>query len=89
MIFSEQIDAIVNGAIERRIFPGAVVLIAEDERVRHYRVYGTTMYEAAESRPVRLDTIYDVASLTKMFTATAALRLHDAGALDLHAAVAR
>lgn len=88
MIFSEQIDAIVNGAIERRIFPGAVVLIAKGERVRHYRAYGSTMYTAAESHAVHLDTLYDVASLTKMFTATAALRLFDAGALDLHASVA-
>lgn len=89
MTFSEQIDAIVESAIERRVFPGAVVLIGAGERLRHHRAYGTTMYQAAESQPVQLETLYDVASLTKMFTASAALRLYDAGVLDLHAEVAR
>jgi len=88
MSLSQQIDAIVADAIERRAFPGAVVLIAEGDCIRHYQAYGTTMYDAAESLPVLPETIYDVASLTKMFTATAALRLGDAGALDLHAPVA-
>src|SRR5262245_53977338 len=88
MSFSEQIDAIVADAIERRVFPGAVVLVAKGHRIRHYEAYGTTMYTSAGSRRVWPDTIYDIASLTKMFTATAALRLGDAGALDLHAPVA-
>jgi CubicO group peptidase (beta-lactamase class C family) len=46
------------------------------------------MYEAPGSRPVVRDMIYDVASLTKVFTATAALRLVDEGRLDLHAPAA-
>ena len=89
MALSSQIDSIIVDAIERRVFPGAVVLIGEGERIRHQGAYGTTMYDAPQSQPVRLDTIYDVASLTKMFTATAALRLYDAGLLDLHAPVAK
>jgi CubicO group peptidase (beta-lactamase class C family) len=88
MTLADQIDTIVAGAIERRIFPGAVVLIGQGSAVLHYAAYGTTMYADAGSRPVQLDTIYDVASLTKMFTATAALRLSDAGKLDLDAPVA-
>jgi CubicO group peptidase (beta-lactamase class C family) len=87
-ILSQQIDAIVAEAIERRVFPGAVVLVAAGERIQHFQAYGTTMYDHAGSQPVRLDTIYDVASLTKMFTATAALRLADSGAIDLRAPAA-
>ncbi|HEU5098202.1 MAG TPA: serine hydrolase domain-containing protein [Roseiflexaceae bacterium] len=88
MPLSHQIDSIVAGAIEQRIFPGAVVLIARGAEVLHYAAYGTTMYDDAGAVPVRPDTIYDIASLTKMFTATAALRLSDAGRLDLNAPVA-
>src|SRR5438045_2985695 len=88
MSLSQQIDAIVADAIERRVFPGAVVLIAKGDCICHYQAYGTTMYGADGSRPVRRDTVYDIASLTKMFTATAALRLGDAGALGLDAPVA-
>src|SRR6266545_1598313 len=88
MLLSHEINAIVADAIARRVFPGAVVLIAGGNELRHYAAYGSTMYDAPGSRPVRRDTIYDVASLTKMFTATATLRLSDAGALNLHAPVA-
>lgn len=82
------IDTIAAEAIERRIFPGAVVLIAREDAILHQAAYGNTMYDAPGSRPVALDTIYDIASLTKMFTATAALQLIDAGILGLHAPVA-
>lgn len=88
MSLAQEIGAIVEAAITRHIFPGAVVLIAGDEGVRHHAAYGSTMYDAPGSRPVGSDTIYDVASLTKMFTATAALRLLDQGLLDLHTPVA-
>jgi CubicO group peptidase (beta-lactamase class C family) len=88
MRLADQIDAIVAEAITRRIFPGAVVLIARGAEVLHQAAYGTTMYADPGSQPVQLDTIYDVASLTKMFTATAALRLSDAGKLEMGAPVA-
>lgn len=88
MSLAPTIDALVADAIMRRIFPGAVVLIAQGAEVLHQAAYGTTMYADPGSQPVQLDTIYDVASLTKMFTATAALRLSDAGKLELGAPVA-
>src|SRR5690349_12163778 len=87
MALSDEIDAIVADAIERHVFPGAVVLIAADGAICHYAAYGSTMYDAPGSQPVERTTIYDIASLTKMFTATAALRLIDQGALELHAPV--
>jgi len=65
-----------------------VVMVAQGAEVLHYAAYGTTMYADPSSQVVQLDTIYDVASLTKMFTATAALRLSDAGKLDLGLPVA-
>jgi serine-type D-Ala-D-Ala carboxypeptidase len=88
MTLSHQIDTIVQSAIDRRIFPGAVVLVARGADVCHFAAYGSTMYSESGSRPVACDMIYDVASLTKMFTATAALRLADQGWLDLHAPAA-
>jgi CubicO group peptidase (beta-lactamase class C family) len=85
MVLARQIDTIVADAISRRVFPGAVVLVARGSEIRHFTAYGSTMYDATGSRPVARDTIYDVASLTKVFTATAVLRLVDAGQIDLHA----
>src|SRR5581483_1494095 len=88
MALSQQIDLIIDDAIERHVFPGAVVLIAAAGRICHYRAYGTTMYGAPGSQPVRPDTIYDIASLTKLFTATAVLRLCDVGIVALDAPIA-
>lgn len=81
-------DDILADAIKRRLFPGAVVLIAHRGNIIHQAAYGTTMYDDPSSQPVTTDTIYDIASLTKMFTATAALQLYDTGVLDLDAPAA-
>ncbi|HEX5689517.1 MAG TPA: serine hydrolase domain-containing protein [Roseiflexaceae bacterium] len=88
MSLAQQIDSLIHDAIERRIFPGAAVLVARAGVIRHHAAYGTTMYDAGGSRPATTDTIYDVASLTKVFTATAALQLIEQGSLDLQAPVA-
>lgn len=82
------IDTIIRDAIAQRVFPGAVVVVARGDETLHCAAYGATAYEAPESVPVTPATIYDIASLTKMFTATGALRLYDAGVLDLDAPVA-
>lgn len=73
----------ITAAVAARIFPGAVALIARDGAILHHGAYGATMYDDPGSQPVTPATIYDVASLTKVFTATAALRLADAGVIDL------
>jgi serine-type D-Ala-D-Ala carboxypeptidase len=64
MTLAYQIDTIIADAISRRIFPGAVVLIARHGALRHHAAYGSTMYDAPGSQPVLRETIYDVASLT-------------------------
>ena len=81
------IDAIIASAIDRRIFPGAVVLVARDAEILHVAAYGTMTYDPPGNNPVTPATIYDIASLTKMFTATVALRLYDKGKIDLAAPV--
>jgi CubicO group peptidase (beta-lactamase class C family) len=86
---NQRIDQIVDGAIDQRLFPGAVVLIADGPTILHLAAYGTTMYADPHSQAVTTETIYDIASLTKIFTATAALRLWEQGRIDLHASAAR
>ncbi len=83
------IDAIIHAAISERIFPGAALIIAQHGHPLHAAAHGTTMYDDDGSQPVTLNTIYDLASLTKVFTATAALRLHDAGLLSLDEPIQR
>jgi CubicO group peptidase (beta-lactamase class C family) len=77
------INGIIAEAIQQRVFPGAVVLVARKGVLQHAVPYGSTMYDHPGSWPVTLTTRYDIASLTKVFTATAALQLVDAGLLAL------
>lgn len=83
MPITTQLDQIIADAITRHIFPGAVLLVAQAGRLLHHAAAGTTMYADAGSQPVAPATYYDIASLTKAFTATAALRLLDAGQIGL------
>ncbi len=84
-----EIDALIGDAIAERIFPGAVVLIARHGAIRHHAAYGTTMYADPGSRPLTGSDLFDIASLTKVFTATAALRLYDERLLELDAPLSR
>jgi CubicO group peptidase (beta-lactamase class C family) len=86
--FTLRVAEIVEGAIHERIFPGAVVLVARDAQLLHLASYGSTMYDDPGSAPVALDALFDIASITKIVTATAALRLIDAGQLDIDAPLA-
>jgi CubicO group peptidase (beta-lactamase class C family) len=70
---SDTLIPIFEDAIAKHIFPGAVVWLEHDKKVLAHRAYGSTAYNAAYSQPVTTDTLYDVASLTKLFTTTALL----------------
>lgn len=78
--------------LERRIadgvFPGAQVAIVRDGRLVASRGLGRTTYEA-DAPAVTTETVYDVASVTKVAaTTTVAMVLADRGELELDAPVA-
>lgn len=79
----EKIKALVSKAISDRVFPGAVVLVGDKNGILYQKAFGTTKYEDSGSVPVQTDFIYDIASLTKPFTATAILTLIDQGKITL------
>lgn len=60
----DSLGAYLEGAIRDGLTPGAVAWVREGERVLHRSAHG--MAEVApEPRPMRLDTPFDLASLTK------------------------
>jgi CubicO group peptidase (beta-lactamase class C family) len=78
-----EVDRVVEAALEARAFPGAVAAVGRDGKLVHLRAYGRFGYEP-DAPPVRTDTIYDLASLTKVVvTATMAMILVDEGRLDI------
>lgn len=79
---TNSIDSIVNDAIIKQAIPGAVVLVAKDGKIVHERAYGYLTYDSAEA--VYPETIYDLASVTKIMATTfAVMKLYDDNKLDL------
>jgi beta-N-acetylhexosaminidase len=76
-------DRVVEGAVAARAFPGAVLAVGKDGVLAHLRAYGRLSYDD-DAAPVATDTIYDLASLTKVVvTTTMAMILVDEGKLDI------
>lgn len=68
-------------------FTGAVARIEHRGRVVYERAFGVTR-EDALARPVRLDTRFDLASITKIYVSTLALAAVESGKLSLDATLA-
>jgi beta-N-acetylhexosaminidase len=83
------VDSLIEAAIAARAFPGGQLVVGTTEGVLHARAYGHLTYDSAAA-PVTLETIYDVASVSKVVaTTTIVMRLVEEGRLDLDAPVAR
>lgn len=83
-----RIDGVIGRAIEERVFPGAVVAVGRGGEMAKLRAYGHHTYEA--ERAVRVDDLFDLASITKVAATTlAVMRLVEEGRLELDAPVAR
>jgi CubicO group peptidase (beta-lactamase class C family) len=84
-----QWPTVVQRGIERRAFPSAVVEFGRRDGVLQRQAFGTLTY-ADDAPPTRVDTIYDLASLTKvMATTPRAMQAIEAGALGLDDRVAQ
>jgi beta-glucosidase-like glycosyl hydrolase/CubicO group peptidase (beta-lactamase class C family) len=77
-----QVDSIVNDAVVTKAFPGSVVLAVHEGEIVYHKAFGNYIYEA--SQPVGLESIFDLASVTKISATTVAvMKLYEQGKLDL------
>ena len=60
----QKIDSIINYAIDKKMTPGAQILIARKGKVVYNKNFGYQTYD--EKLPVTDTTVYDLASLTKI-----------------------
>ncbi len=78
-----EVDEVVEQFVGSKAFPGAVLAVGKDGVLSHLRAFGHLTYDS-DSPETRPDTIYDLASLTKVIvTTTMAMILVDEGKLDL------
>ncbi|MBC8035542.1 MAG: serine hydrolase [Chitinophagaceae bacterium] len=77
-----KIDSIALDAISKKAMPGCVVLVAKDGKIAYEKAFGTYSIDSKDT--VTAESIYDLASLTKVFATTVSImKLYDDGKLDL------
>jgi len=77
------VDTLIEKAIRDSAFPGAVMLIAQNGRVLHKKAFGHLIYDPL-SAPMQTNTIFDLASVTKVIaTTTATMLCYDRGLFKL------
>ncbi len=84
---NDRISESLSNLVEAGATPGGVVLAGTRDTVLTECAAGSLSY-AADAAPVTPDTIYDLASLTKVIVTTPlVMRLYEAGKLDLNTPV--
>ena len=85
-----KIDDLVNENIKNGTFPGGVVLVAKDGKIVYEKAFGDSQKydmgkELEKPRKTSVETIYDLASVTKvMATTQAIMKLSYEGKLDVN-----
>jgi CubicO group peptidase (beta-lactamase class C family) len=82
----KNIDAFFASEIEKKRVPGAVVAIARNGKLIYFKAFGQT--DAAKGLPMATDTIFQLASMTKIQVAVGALALTEQGRLPLQGKLA-
>ena len=78
------VDGIVQDAVRNNLIPGAVVLIGHDGQVVYRKAFGSRALEPRRE-PMTVDTIFDLASLTKVVaTTTSMMQLVERGKVRLN-----
>ena len=84
-----RIDALIEQAIRDRHLPGAVVVVGHGGEIVYERAFGARSLAPETPEPMTADTVFDLASLTKVVaTTTSVMMLVEEGRLRLRDRVA-
>jgi CubicO group peptidase (beta-lactamase class C family) len=75
------IDEVVHKVMQSRRIPGVAIAVVDDGRIVVQRAYGFANLET--DTPVAVNSIFEIASLTKQFTAVAIMMLVEEGKVRL------
>jgi methyl acetate hydrolase len=80
-----RLDEALERGVARGAVPGAVAIVADRDSILYSGAAGPL--GAGDDRPMRTDTIFRIASMTKLATTVAVMQLVDDGSLDLETPV--
>lgn len=80
---SAELDLLMINGIQNNVFTGGVALVSYKKQNIYHKAWGSYTYDV-HSPIIKIDTLFDIASLTKVVaTTTAAMILYDCGLIDL------
>jgi CubicO group peptidase (beta-lactamase class C family) len=83
IMLKDRVKALLDNGITEGVYPGAVLLVAREGKIRFFQECGNRTL-VPHAVPMKKNTIFDLASLTKPFaTALAMMKLVDAGKVGL------
>ena len=78
------IDSIVNDGIAKKAYPGCEVIAIQNGKIKYHKAFGHYEYDP-KSLPVTLESIYDLASVTKVSATTVSImKLYEQGKVDIN-----
>src|SRR5215468_7514234 len=78
---SSTIEEAMRRAVDRKDVAGVVVMAADRTRVLYQGAFGVA--DVSDARPLRLDSLFRIASMTKAITSSAAMQLVEQGRFAL------
>lgn len=89
MATETKIDSIIYDGIEKHAMPGCQVLAMKDGKLLFRKAYGHVTYDTTDAK-VTMNTVYDLASVTKMMATTlAVMKLEEMKKISLDAPLSR
>lgn len=70
-----ELDRIVQSGADSKLYPGALLIVGRGDTVRWAQVHGRETYEP-DSAPIQFNTLFDLASVSKLVGTTSAAMLH-------------
>jgi len=78
------IDSIVYDGLAKKAYPGCQVLAIQNGEIKYHKAFGHYEYDQ-NSLPVSLESIYDLASVTKVSATTVSImKLYEQGKVDIN-----
>lgn len=84
---TDEVDQYIEKEMQKRLIPGLALAVIRDGKVVKQKAFGLANVEL--NVPATQETVYQIASTTKTFTATAVMKLAEEGKLSLEDSVTK
>tara|TARA_B100000029_G_C17587408_1_gene961542 strand:+ start:465 stop:1748 length:1284 start_codon:yes stop_codon:yes gene_type:complete len=78
----KRIDKMIQGCIDRKEVPGAVGILIKDGKIGYHKAFGWADIES--KKPLKKDTLFRIASMSKLITTVAALQLFEKAEYNMY-----